>query len=134
VVLGRVPRPDLTGCALALGADAWVSLEATDEEILEAIESAAAGTLGPEIDEGPSCDATLNLASGEQLSAREAEMLNYIAQDLRNTEIAERCFLSVNSVKTYIRSAYRKIGVNNRTQAVLWLVQHGPAQDSGPTT
>jgi DNA-binding CsgD family transcriptional regulator len=43
-------------------------------------------------------------------------------------EIAERCFLSVNSVKTYIRSAYRKIGVNNRSQAVLWFVQHGLPQ------
>jgi len=134
VVLGRDARPDLTGCALALGADAWVSLEAPDEEVLAAIECAAAGTLDPEHGGVPPSDAILCLPEGVHLSAREAEMLNYIAQDLRNTEIAERCFLSVNSVKTYIRSAYRKIGVSNRTQAVLWLVQHGPAQHSGPST
>jgi two-component system, NarL family, response regulator LiaR len=31
----------------------------------------------------------------------------------------------VNSVKTYIRSAYRKMGVNHRAQAVAWGIQHG---------
>ena len=34
-------------------------------------------------------------------------------------------FLSMNSIKTYIRSTYRKIGVASRTQAVLWGVEHG---------
>ena len=52
-------------------------------------------------------------------------MLALIAQGLSNQEIAERAFLSINSVKTYIRSAYRKIGVQRRTQAVLWATQNG---------
>ena len=34
-------------------------------------------------------------------------------------------YLSVNSIKSYIRSIYRKIGVKTRTQAVLWGVEHG---------
>ncbi len=59
------------------------------------------------------------------LSAREAEVLALIAQGLSNKEIAERAFLSINSVKTYIRSAYRKIGVQRRTQAVLWGARNG---------
>ncbi len=59
------------------------------------------------------------------LSARESEVLALIAQGLSNQEIAERAFLSINSVKTYIRSAYRKIGVQRRTQAVLWATQNG---------
>lgn len=124
LVLAREARPDLTGSALARGADGWVSLEADDEEIVAAIESAATGSLEPESGT-PHADSALHLPEGVSLSAREAEMLGYIAQDLRNTEIADRCFLSVNSVKTYVRSAYRKIGVNNRAQAVLWWVQHG---------
>ena len=33
--------------------------------------------------------------------------------------------MSINSVKTYIRSAYRKIGVQRRTQAVLWATDNG---------
>ena len=34
-------------------------------------------------------------------------------------------FLSINSIKTYISSAYRKIGVARRTQAVLWGMSNG---------
>ena len=131
VVLARAARPDLTACALARGADGWVSLEADDHEIVGAIESAAAGSLEPENGEAPPFDSALRLPEGVHLSAREAEMLGYIAQDLRNSEIAERCFLSVNSVKTYIRGAYRKIGVSNRSQAVLWWVQHGLPPETG---
>ena len=39
--------------------------------------------------------------------------------------MAATTFLSINSVKSYIRSTYRKIGVNSRTQAVLWGIEHG---------
>ena len=52
-------------------------------------------------------------------------MLALIAQGLSNQEIADGAFLSINSVKTYIRSAYRKIGVQRRTQAVLWATRNG---------
>src|SRR3954451_22418675 len=62
---------------------------------------------------------------GHGLSAREAEVLALIAQGLSNQEIADRAFLSINSVKTYVRSAYRKIGVERRTQAVLWATGNG---------
>jgi two-component system, NarL family, response regulator LiaR len=61
----------------------------------------------------------------EGLSARESEILCLIVAGLSNQEIAERCYLSINSIKTYIRSAYRKIGVTTRTQAVLWGIDHG---------
>ena len=45
-------------------------------------------------------------------------MLALITQGLSNQEIADRTYLSINSVKTYIRTAYRKIGVTRRSQAV----------------
>ena len=59
------------------------------------------------------------------LSAREAEVIALITQGHTNDEIARNCYLSINSVKSYIRSAYRKMGVERRSQAVLWGVQHG---------
>ncbi len=40
-------------------------------------------------------------------------------------EIAREMQISLNSVKSYIRSAYRKTGVQSRSQAVLWAVSHG---------
>ena len=59
------------------------------------------------------------------LSERESEMLSFITRGLSNDEIARRAFLSVNTVKTYIRTAYRKAGVRTRAQAVAWGYQNG---------
>lgn len=68
------------------------------------------------------------------LSEREAEMLTFIVRGLTNDEIARRAFLSVNTVKTHIRTAYRKIGVESRAQAVAWGYRNGFAttSDVGP--
>ena len=65
----------------------------------------------------------------EGLSDRESEILALITQGKSNTEVARLTFLSPNTVKTYIRSVYRKIGVASRTQAVLWGVAHGFTPD-----
>ena len=46
------------------------------------------------------------------------------SRGLSNQQIADQVFVSINSIKTYIRSAYRKIGVHSRTQAVAWCLQH----------
>ena len=59
------------------------------------------------------------------LSMREAEMVSLICQGLSNAQIAEHSYLSPNSVKSYIRSANRKIGVATRAQAIAWGMQNG---------
>jgi len=59
------------------------------------------------------------------LSQRESEMLTFITRGLSNEEIARRSYLSINTVKSYIRSAYRKIGVATRAQAVAWGYRNG---------
>ena len=66
----------------------------------------------------------------EGLSARESEIIALITQGLTNEDIAARAHLSINSVKTYIRTSYRKMGVERRSQAVLWGVQHGFAPEA----
>jgi len=68
------------------------------------------------------------------LSQRESEMLTFITRGLTNEEIARRSFLSGNTVKSYIRSAYRKIGVRTRPQAVAWGYRNGfqSTDDTGP--
>lgn len=55
----------------------------------------------------------------EVLSAREREVLAMLALGYRNREIAHELFLSVDTVKTYVRRVFQKLGVNNRTQAAL---------------
>jgi DNA-binding NarL/FixJ family response regulator len=67
------------------------------------------------------------------LSSREQDVLRLIASGMSNLEIASSLYLSINSVKTYIRAAYRKIGVERRSQAVVWAVQHGLLDIPGVT-
>ncbi|RYB92108.1 response regulator transcription factor [Nocardioides oleivorans] len=62
---------------------------------------------------------------GFGLTERESDVLTLIAAGLSNHEIAARCHLSINSVKSYIRGAYRVIDVDSRTRAVLWAMTHG---------
>lgn len=88
------------------GAVGWVPLRGGIQQILAMVEAAAR-------DGGCPCP-------GPELSEREEQVLALIAEGLTNQEIADRVFVSINSVKTYIRSAYRKIGVSSRSQAVAW--------------
>ncbi|MBF4162599.1 response regulator transcription factor [Nocardioides acrostichi] len=75
------------------------------------------------------------------LTTREAEILSLVTQGLTNSEIGAQLYLSINSVKTYIRAAYRKIDVTRRAQAVAWGMEHGlaplahleQADDDGPS-
>lgn len=59
------------------------------------------------------------------LTPREEEVIGLIAAGLSNDEIARSAGLSINSIKSYIRSAYRKIEVRTRAQAVVWALRHG---------
>ena len=61
------------------------------------------------------------------LTPREAEIIALVTTGLSNNDIAERTYLSINSVKSYIRSAYRTMGVTSRSQAVLWGIDNGMA-------
>jgi DNA-binding NarL/FixJ family response regulator len=65
----------------------------------------------------------------EGLTDREAEILALITQGKSNAEVAAHTYLSPNTVKSYIRTIYRKIGVASRTQAVLWGVDNGFTPD-----
>lgn len=78
---------------------------------------------GPAVEDG----APVHTWPGQEvgLTQRESEMLTHLTRGLTNDEIARRSYLGVNTVKTHLRSAYRKIGVTSRSQAVGWGHQHG---------
>ena len=122
--------PDLVEEALRKGAAACVSKTLDAVDLVATLEKVHAGSVVVS-DIDPADAARIEISQGDWpgrdhgLSARESEVLALIAQGLSNQEIAERAFVSINSVKTFIRSAYRKIGVQRRTQAVLWATQNG---------
>ena len=61
----------------------------------------------------------------EGLTPRESQIVTGIAAGRTNLQIAQDFHLTLNTVKTYIRTAYRKMGVVSRTQAVVWCLTHG---------
>lgn len=118
--------PARVDTALRRGAAGYLSKGLTAVDLVTAVEQVQAGErVRPEAEGDDDEPAGGWRGQGEGLSAREAETIALITQGLSNQEIADRSFLSINSVKTYIRSAYRKIGVTRRSQAVLWGLQHG---------
>lgn len=127
VAVARDLRPDLAARAIDRGVDGVVSLSADTAELTDVIWAAAAGDLAGDAS-AEAVDYTGNSATlgrAEGLSAREVQVVSMIAMGLSNEQIARELFLSINSVKTYIRSAYRKMGVTSRSQALTWSVQHG---------
>ncbi len=59
----------------------------------------------------------------ENLTARETEILSYLAKGYHDKEIADKFFLSVKTVRTHLRNIYKKLHVRSRTQAVLKYLQ-----------
>ena len=122
-------KPEMITQALRGGARGYLSKVLTGPEIVAALERVMRG----EIVVLPGDNETSVEGPGDWpgrsagLSPREAEILALITQGLTNQQIAERVYLSINSVKTYIRSAYRKIAVERRSAAVAWAIRHGLA-------
>lgn len=62
---------------------------------------------------------TSSAALVEQLSEREIEVLRLVSAGLSNREIAEKLYLSPGTIKTHVHNICGKLGVTNRTQAVM---------------
>lgn len=118
--------------ALAAGASGYLSKVLTGPQIVAALHRVVSGeTVILPGDEDTSVGGAGDWPGRSAgLSPREAEVIALITQGLSNQEIADRVFVSLNTLKTYIRTAYRKIGVLRRSQAVLWGVQHGFEPDT----
>ena len=126
LVYGWAQGPAQVEAALRLGAKGFLSKTVDAEEMVSAIEAVGAGqTLEPPEPAPGSGDMPAWPGKSQGLTAREAEILSLIVAGLTNQEIAESCYLSINSVKTYVRTAYRKMGVRTRAQAVVWGIDHG---------
>ena len=59
------------------------------------------------------------------LTQRERVVMGELAEDITLEDIAARLWVTRNTVKSQLRSAYRKIGVSTRAEAVAWARAHG---------
>lgn len=68
---------------------------------------------------GMSAPSVSTVGLTEPLTARELELLAYLPSRLTNAELAERCFVSLNTVKTHMAHIYRKLGASGRDAAIV---------------
>jgi DNA-binding NarL/FixJ family response regulator len=124
-------HPDLIASAQQHGAHGYLSKTLPARELVAALEAVHAGEAVVS-DVPPRARSAVGLdwpGRGEGLSDRESEILALITQGKSNADVARLTYLSPNTVKSYIRTIYRKIDVGSRTQAVLWGVDHGFTPD-----
>jgi DNA-binding NarL/FixJ family response regulator len=124
-------HPDLIASAMRQGANGYLSKTLPARDLVASLEAIHAGetVISPAPGRARPTTGLDWPGRSEGLTDRESEILALITQGKSNAEVAATAFLSLNSVKSYIRSTYRKIGVKSRTQAVLWGVEHGFTPD-----
>ncbi len=69
---------------------------------------------------------------GEQLSDRELDVLRLAAAGLGQRQIADQLFISYNTVKSHLKTSYRKLGVTSREEAVARFVELGVREGQAP--
>jgi NarL family two-component system response regulator LiaR len=65
------------------------------------------------------------MALFDALTDREREVLQLLAEGIRNDDIAERLFISPQTVQTHVRNLLAKLGVHSKLEAVALAVRHG---------
>lgn len=71
------------------------------------------------------CEVVRTISRREEgLTYREYEVLQGVCRGLSNQELAKSLFLSEKTVKNHLTNIFRKISVNDRTQAVLYAIKH----------
>jgi DNA-binding NarL/FixJ family response regulator len=112
--------------ALDAGAIGYLLKDAEPEELIQGIKAAARGEspLAPKA-AGAVLQARVDSRPIEELSAREREVLVLVGSGIPNKQIAHRLGISEKTVKVHLTNVFRRIGVEDRTQAALWAERHG---------
>jgi DNA-binding NarL/FixJ family response regulator len=118
--------------ALDAGAVGYILKDATPAEVLDAVRAAARGEspLDPKAGSALLADRRTP-TSGGVLSEREREVLAMVAEGMPNKLISRELAISEKTVKAHLTSAFRRIGVTDRTQAAVWAKEHGVSRGAG---
>ncbi len=102
--------------AIAAGASGYIQKNALSEEVVKGIETVMAGDTYFSRDIDRMMKKRINHAVW--LTARERELLRHIVDGCTNQEIADRMFLSVETIKTYRKNLIHKLGTKNSAELV----------------
>ena len=112
----------LLGEALKAGVKGYVRKDSPPEDLVRAIEAAAAG----EFYVDPVLSSTIVLDEGERtLSARQREILQMLADGMQTDAVAQELGLSTETVRTHTKRILAKLEASTRTQAVAIGIRHG---------
>lgn len=129
-IVSASEEPRVYAAASQLGAAAFIPKSSGLEEMREALSAVREGdSWFPETEAGDDDD----LARIASLTPAQRRILSAIRQGLLNKQIAYEQSISEATVKAHITAIFRKLGVNNRTQAVLLAAKldvDQPATDS----
>lgn len=137
IVLTNYSDAGYLGKSIAVGADGYLLKDVPLENLLNAVVDVYHGNIIISQHVRDMLTEALSSGSGEHndedfddgiipmLKVREREILHLIARGLDNAQIAEELFLSGKTVRNYISQIYETIGVTNRAQAVLWVIEKG---------
>ena len=135
IVVTMFEDDDSVFAAMRAGARGYILKGADREDIIRAIQAVSRGDalFGPSIatrlmDFFAQPAETPPLAFPE-LTDREREVLDCIAQGLNNTEIADRLFISPKTVRNHVSNIFNKLQVTDRVQAVLRAREAGLGKD-----
>jgi len=109
--------------AVRAGARGFVLKSSPAPRLIEALRSVATGGHYVDADLAIQLSGGVELPRPTTLSPREGEILGLLAEGLNGQAIAERLFLSPETVRTHVRNATTKLGAKTRVQAVAIMVR-----------
>jgi len=112
--------------ALDAGAVGYLLKDAEPDELLRGVRAAARGEspLAPKAAQAV-LEARAESRPTADLTGREREVLELLAEGLANKQIARRLGIAEKTVKAHLTSVFQRIGVTDRTQAALWARRQG---------
>lgn len=112
--------------ALEAGAVGYLLKDCEPAELLAGVRAAAKGhaPIDPRVAHALLPSRTSAAADEPDLSPRELEVLQLVAEGLANKQIARRLGIAERTVKAHVGSVFRRIGVADRTSAALWARDH----------
>jgi DNA-binding NarL/FixJ family response regulator len=125
VVLTMYAGDEQLFAALDAGASAFVPKDAPADDVVAAARHAA---VSPRSFTAPDLSAAMQRRlkpTGPQLSPREREVLDLLAEGLGVAAIARKLYISESTAKTHISKIYDKLGAANRAQAIMYAIKAG---------
>ena len=112
---------------LEIGIDGFVSKNAPDDEVLQAIDAVSNGQpyFGTDIDRIVQAVMTTQQLKNDLFSTREQEIIRAICQGGSNKDIAQKTNISLRTVETHKTNIFRKIGITNSVDLVLYAIKNG---------